>query len=996
MLLNFRTDDTRLERNGDNLVFNFDDGARIEVTDFYTLYRTETIPEFQVAGQPVPGVELFTALNARDILPPIDRGHYHEWDSAGSLTDGLNHDYGSIGGLRHNGSLGILDSLDWEAATKTAEWTADGQERALIAGFGDEPRFGFTVSWNAPTGRDPDTDSPDETSAGKQPHPILLMPPSLGAITLDESFLLNGTHQGGNDHAVNAVITLPDGYEPDLTGWTRESKATATARKPVEEDETPAVQESGDTYILSVHDGKGMLTWNDETKTLTYTLTGNYAHPDNSALTGADESLALDALTLNLIHTGTQETVTASLSVNVEDDAPLVNPVAQIAAPIAPPPLSPRVDSKEEEGIPEYNTPDDPTYELPKGGGDNTHNTSETGRIDFNYGADGFASLSVTDKDNGRTMIFTQSDTNKTKCFFYEEDDGSLLDVTVDDNGDVTYTYTTDAQGGRDREFVFTATDGDGDSVSLDVRVDTAAAGGADIPSDDDGGFTDDTVQDVVPTLMATLDEGFLPNGTHRDDNATVAEIALPEGYEPDLTGWTRAAKAAAKKPVEEDETPAVQESGDTYILSVHDGKGLLTWDDETKTLTYTLTGNHAHPDNSAWTGADESLMLEALTLNLIHTDTQDPVTASLSVLVKDDAPLVDSFTWSDVGDASETGRIDFNYGADGFASLSVTDGSKTLTLTKINERGEIIYDDGSRLYVKVGEYGDVTYTYTPGADGMARQFAFTATDGDGDSIALIVNAATAGGADVPPDDDGGFTLGEGFFIPPDDDGGSTGGTDKDAGGTGPDTGQKDTDKTMETQNQPMGDDDIIDGDASTDTNANSQQAPQAAQAAKVAQVPRSQDRTGQNDDDHLNGDDDYLYDDNGGYLYGGGNDIIYHDTSGTVSIDGGGGMDFLLMGDNSFLTGVSDISNVEFVIRTTEDSNYLRTMHDTTDLQNIGITVNDDGSVTLDGWTAAPGQQHDGYTAFTKGDYIIEADNNLVDFDMELMTFTLKESMAA
>ena len=55
LVLQFPTDQATMERAGDNLVFSFDDGSSIQLTNFYTQYSQESMPDFEVDGTLVAG-----------------------------------------------------------------------------------------------------------------------------------------------------------------------------------------------------------------------------------------------------------------------------------------------------------------------------------------------------------------------------------------------------------------------------------------------------------------------------------------------------------------------------------------------------------------------------------------------------------------------------------------------------------------------------------------------------------------------------------------------------------------------------------------------------------------------------------------------------------------------------------------------------------------------------------------------------------------------------
>ena len=119
IVLDFSTDGVPLSRDGDSLVFTFEDDASIRIDDFYTSYHADNVPQFEVAGKIVSGTEFFSALGP-DLIPAagpasVERGsHYNEY-GASDLMDGLDH----------------LDGLDMSVAGSAAE-----SDRLLTAPLG--------------------------------------------------------------------------------------------------------------------------------------------------------------------------------------------------------------------------------------------------------------------------------------------------------------------------------------------------------------------------------------------------------------------------------------------------------------------------------------------------------------------------------------------------------------------------------------------------------------------------------------------------------------------------------------------------------------------------------------------------------------------------------------------------------------------------------------------------------------------------------------------
>ncbi len=66
--IEFAADSATLSRDGDSLVFSFDDGSSISLANFYTAYSSENMPEFVIEGAAVPG-EAFFATLSEDLMP---------------------------------------------------------------------------------------------------------------------------------------------------------------------------------------------------------------------------------------------------------------------------------------------------------------------------------------------------------------------------------------------------------------------------------------------------------------------------------------------------------------------------------------------------------------------------------------------------------------------------------------------------------------------------------------------------------------------------------------------------------------------------------------------------------------------------------------------------------------------------------------------------------------------------------------------------------------
>ena len=82
LVLQFPTDQATMERTGDNLVFSFEDGSKIELANFYTQYSQESMPDFEVDGTLVAGADFFNAFGP-DLMPAAGPAAGEEGGGAG-------------------------------------------------------------------------------------------------------------------------------------------------------------------------------------------------------------------------------------------------------------------------------------------------------------------------------------------------------------------------------------------------------------------------------------------------------------------------------------------------------------------------------------------------------------------------------------------------------------------------------------------------------------------------------------------------------------------------------------------------------------------------------------------------------------------------------------------------------------------------------------------------------------------------------------------------
>ena len=138
-IFDFPADAATLTRSGDNLVLTFEDGASIQLQDFYTTYSKEEMPSFQVEGVEISGQDFFAALG-EDLMPAAGpaagssasrSGRYNEYGGS-DLLDGIDH----LGRL----DIGFGDGVEW-ADDQVGGWThqnLDPEISGIIAVDGND------------------------------------------------------------------------------------------------------------------------------------------------------------------------------------------------------------------------------------------------------------------------------------------------------------------------------------------------------------------------------------------------------------------------------------------------------------------------------------------------------------------------------------------------------------------------------------------------------------------------------------------------------------------------------------------------------------------------------------------------------------------------------------------------------------------------------------------------------------------------------------------
>lgn len=135
LVLQFPTDQATMERTGDNLVFSFEDGSKIELANFYTQYSQESMPDFEVDGTLVAGADFFNAFGP-DLMPAAGpaagaaarAARYNEFGNS-DLLDGINH----------------LNELDW-GMNLDRPYTEDVDALGVVSPDGDEVNVAPVIS----------------------------------------------------------------------------------------------------------------------------------------------------------------------------------------------------------------------------------------------------------------------------------------------------------------------------------------------------------------------------------------------------------------------------------------------------------------------------------------------------------------------------------------------------------------------------------------------------------------------------------------------------------------------------------------------------------------------------------------------------------------------------------------------------------------------------------------------------------------------------------
>ena len=692
----FPSDSVVLSKEGNDLLLSFEDGSRITLTDFYTTFSKDSIPDFIVDGTSVSGSEFFAALNEPDLMPAAgpavaasnaDGGRFHEYTDA-SLMDGVER----LGGLDLGLNRAAEPDRELEAyGNRGVEEEETVVEEVIVPErplFNDAPSGGSSVV-TTDEGNIPGMGSQHETPA-TQP---------FGAAT-DGSFKMEL-------HGADATVSIGGTELKVENGKLYHNGVEVTA--------DAAVSVPGGAHGTLTVTGMDA----DGTVHYTYTLTapvdgtGNASNRPGEGDAGRGEAVHADAFGVTITTTG--GTATGQITVDALDDAPVLGTLDTTQTTVA------------------------------------DGEAALTGTLSFTPGADA-EGAQVTVEVEGQTFTGTKANGEWT---FTGGSDGSSFQL----NG-TAFTYTrpsSNTTDGRNDTIILkvTVTDGDGDTAEQSVTVNTVAgplfegapSGGSSVVTTDEGNIPGMGSQHETP---ATQPFGAATDGSFKMElhgaDATVSiggtELKVENGklYH---NGVEVTADAAVSVP---------GGAHGTLTVTGMDADGTVHY---TYTLTAPVdgTGNASNRPGEGDAGRGEAVHADAFGVTI--TTTGGTATGQITVDALDDAPVltvqgdrVEHAADSASGSITDTFMVHF--GADGPGDAAFTFDGHTLVK---NDEGSWQYTDPDGLYtitvVQTGtDANEFRYSYTLEYDstkvkeGFGGDLKVVATDGDLDTATDTVHIA--------------------------------------------------------------------------------------------------------------------------------------------------------------------------------------------------------------------------------------------------------------
>ena len=692
----FPSDSVVLSKEGNDLLLSFEDGSRITLTDFYTTFSKDSIPDFIVDGTSVSGSEFFAALNEPDLMPAAgpavaasnaDGGRFHEYTDA-SLMDGVER----LGGLDLGLNRAAEPDRELEAyGNRGVEEEETVVEEVIVPErplFNDAPSGGSSVV-TTDEGNIPGMGSQHETSATQPFEAATDGSFKMELHGADATVSIGGTelkvengklYHNGVEVTADAAVSVPGGAHGTLTVTGMDADGTVHY-----------------TYTL----------------TTPVDATGNASNRPGEGDAGRGEAVHADAFDVTITTTG--GTATGQITVDALDDAPVLSTLDTTQTTVA------------------------------------DGEAALTGTLSFTPGADA-EGAQVTVEVEGQTFTGTKANGEWT---FTGGSDGSSFQL----NG-TAFTYTrpsSNTTDGRNDTIILkvTVTDGDGDTAEQSVTVNTVAgplfndapSGGSSVVTTDEGnipGMGSQHETSATQPFEAATDGSFKMELHGADATVSIGGTELKvENGKLYHNGVEVTADAAVSVP---------GGAHGTLTVTGMDADGTVHY---TYTLTTPVdaTGNASNRPGEGDAGRGEAVHADAFDVTI--TTTGGTATGQITVDALDDAPVltvqgdrVEHAADSASGSITDTFMVHF--GADGPGDAAFTFDGHTLVK---NDEGSWQYTDPDGLYtitvVQTGtDANEFRYSYTLEYDstkvkeGFGGDLKVVATDGDLDTATDTVHIA--------------------------------------------------------------------------------------------------------------------------------------------------------------------------------------------------------------------------------------------------------------
>lgn len=298
--------ETTVSREGNDLVFAFDDDSAVRLHSFYTVYGAEHLPLFELDGNTVEGKAFLTALLDENI------------ETALGTADGAGHHglYLDAADGQLMGGLGILGSVDKQVAERDITATPEGLNGRMAADLSQAT----PISRPEPDSQDEPANPPDIPYAPESPEP--------------EDPVGHGMYLQANGVMQVAETALPQGTAPDaaalsvtgsmrvvnagLQGCVQSITVTSANGEAVSIFDATAGL-SGNAGVVTANGTLVFTAFADNVLQYIYTLTEPVRH--EAAGNGA---IAPDAFTVTVTRSDGAQ-AHASLDVYIVDDAPVLH-----------------------------------------------------------------------------------------------------------------------------------------------------------------------------------------------------------------------------------------------------------------------------------------------------------------------------------------------------------------------------------------------------------------------------------------------------------------------------------------------------------------------------------------------------------------------------------------------------------------------------------------------------------------------------------------------